>query len=79
MFMDLPEPGVPKMARDPLWYQSLRDDLAGPAPGGYSEQIRKCYTRAERNARAPKRTYGPNDPRDVAELERRRRETFGGR
>lgn len=67
--MDLPEPGVPKMAHDPFWYDSLRSDLDGPQPNGYAELIPKVYKRAERNSKRPKPVYPTGDPRGaVVEL-----------
>lgn len=61
--MDLPEPGVPKMAFDPFWYDSLRADLDGPQPKGHLELIPRAYKRAEPNSKRRKPVYPPGDPR----------------
>lgn len=61
LWMDLPEPGVPEIPRDPNWYQSLKDDLAGPGPGGFTEQIQMHMKRAARNLRMPPGTFGKNN------------------
>ncbi|KAK4705704.1 hypothetical protein P7C70_g500, partial [Phenoliferia sp. Uapishka_3] len=63
LLMDLPEPGVPKMALDPEWYNSFKEDLAGPGPGTMSNYIRTTFARAARNAKMPKRVYSEKDPR----------------